>query len=438
MAPLDALMGDRETGSIVDARARRRRPLSRRARWWSAGRAGSFLLVAVLMALPALDEPRPEPLVVVALVGAYALAWRIEFETGTGVVVPNVLGLVPMLVLLPPGLVPLAGALGAVLGDAFAEQRGRRMLGALVAGWALVPPALVVALLQPEQGWRDAVVYALAVAAGIAADAGGMVLQQRVVNGNRDARVGNVLGMYRVEFPLALLAFCGALESDRFRFAFLVPFAVVMVLRELVRERRQRISQAGELAQAYHGTARLLGQVIDADDRYTGVHSRGVVEMALAVAVALGLDADEQRRTELAALLHDVGKIRTPKEILHKPGPLTPDEWEIVRRHPAEGAAMLDEVGGYLAGIGELVRHHHERYDGGGYPDRLAGAEIPLPARIVCACDAFSAMTTDRPYRRALPLAAAVAELERGAGTQFDPVVVAALRTIVRADDLAA
>jgi putative nucleotidyltransferase with HDIG domain len=341
---------------------------------------------------------------------------------------------VPMFVLLPPGLVPVAAVAGGLLGDAFAAQRWRRMLGTLVVAWSFVPPAILLAVLDPGRGWRDAPVYGLAVALWVVADAVGMYVQQRVVGRNADARVDNVLRMYAIEGPLALLAFLGALESDRFAYAFLAPFGVVFVFRELVRERRHRIDQQAELARAYHGTARLLGDMIEVDDRYTGLHSRGVVEMALAVADALGLEPAERRRTELAALLHDVGKIRTPKAILHKPGPLSPAEWAIVREHPAEGARMLAEVGGYLADIGDLVRHHHERYDGGGYPDGLAGDEIPLGSRIVCACDAFSAMTTDRSYRAALPVSAALAELERGAGTQFDPAVVRALVGVVWAE----
>ena len=195
------------------------------------------------------------------------------------------------------------------------------MLGTLVFAWSFVPPAILLAVLDPGHGWRDAPVYALAVALWVVADALGMYVQQRVVRRNAEARVANVLRMYAIEGPLALLAFLGALESDRFAYAFLAPFGVVFVFRELVRERRHRIEQQAELARAYHGTARLLGDMIEVDDRYTGLHSRGVVEMALAVADALGLDPAERRRTELAALLHDVGKIRTPKEILHKPGP---------------------------------------------------------------------------------------------------------------------
>jgi HD-GYP domain-containing protein (c-di-GMP phosphodiesterase class II) len=134
---------------------------------------------------------------------------------------------------------------------------------------------------------------------------------------------------------------------------------------------------------------------------------------------------------ELGALLHDVGKIRIPKEILLKPGPLDDAEFAEMKRHTIYGQQLLDRVGGPLTEVGAIVRASHERVDGRGYPDGLSGRAIPLEARIVGACDAFSAMTTDRPYRGALPVTEAVAELRRCAGSQFDPAVVEALCALV-------
>src|SRR5205823_6458 len=139
------------------------------------------------------------------------------------------------------------------------------------------------------------------------------------------------------------------------------------------------------------------------------------------------LDADACRDAELTALLHDVGKVKVPKEIINKPGKLTPEERAILDRHTIDGQEMLERVGGLLGHVGRLVRSCHERWDGGGYPDGLAGDAIPLVSRIVCACDAYSAMTTDRAYRKAMSREEALAELERCAGTQFDPAVVEAL-----------
>jgi HD-GYP domain-containing protein (c-di-GMP phosphodiesterase class II) len=193
------------------------------------------------------------------------------------------------------------------------------------------------------------------------------------------------------------------------------------------RERTWRIDQALELSSAYRGTALLLGDVVEFDHEYTGSHSRDVVELSVAVGERLRLTAAQLRNLEFAALLHDVGKIAVPKEIINKPGPLDDEEWAIMRRHTIEGQRMLDSVGGVLANAGVIVRASHESYDGTGYPDGLAGDAIPIEARICSACDAFSAMTTDRPYRATLPVGVALAELRRCAGTQFDPAVVAAL-----------
>jgi len=175
------------------------------------------------------------------------------------------------------------------------------------------------------------------------------------------------------------------------------------------------------------GTAQLLADVVEADDAYTAAHSRHVVELAVNVAITLGLDAGARRRVELGALLHDVGKLAVPEAILNKRGPLTRVEWAIMKQHTAVGARMLTAAGPELAEIAPIVRASHERMDGRGYPDGLAGEAIPVEARIVACCDAFSAMTTDRPYRAALPLDEAVAELRANAGTQFDAPVVEAL-----------
>jgi HD-GYP domain-containing protein (c-di-GMP phosphodiesterase class II) len=149
------------------------------------------------------------------------------------------------------------------------------------------------------------------------------------------------------------------------------------------------------------------------------------------VADRLGLDSRARVRVEFGALLHDVGKIAVPKEIINKPGPLNDEEWAVMRRHTIEGERMLRPIGGLLAEVGGVVRSSHEHYDGSGYPDALAGTEIPIEARIICCCDAFSAMTTDRSYRSAMPLAAALLELQACAGTQFDPEVAAALGVVV-------
>jgi HD-GYP domain-containing protein (c-di-GMP phosphodiesterase class II) len=145
----------------------------------------------------------------------------------------------------------------------------------------------------------------------------------------------------------------------------------------------------------------------------------------------LALSPEQLRNLEFGALLHDVGKIAIPKEIINKPGKLGPDEWLLVKTHTTEGQALLDRVGGFMSEVGRIVRSHHERWDGGGYPDGLAGREIPLEARIIAVCDSWNAMRTDRPYRKALPEREAIAELTACSGTQFDPELVDVLLEVV-------
>ncbi len=176
--------------------------------------------------------------------------------------------------------------------------------------------------------------------------------------------------------------------------------------------------------------------MLDADGTHllTRDHSENVASHAVAVSQLLGLDGDRIVKVRRAAFLHDIGDVAVPDAILAKPGPLTDDELEVVRLHPCVGANMLSHAG--LADESTWVRAHHERVDGGGYPDGLAGDAIPLEARIVGVADSFEAMTSDRPYRRGLPVAEAIAELRRCAGTQFDPVVVDALATLVESDHM--
>ena len=158
-------------------------------------------------------------------------------------------------------------------------------------------------------------------------------------------------------------------------------------------------------------------------DRYTGDHSEAVVDLAGAVASGLGLDEDEVARVQAAALLHDIGKVGIPDEVLNKPGKLTDEEWKLMKDHTVIGERILRAIPG-MGGVARIVRHEHERWDGSGYPDGIAGEEIPIGARIILACDAYHAMISDRPYRKGMPHGDAVAELVANAGSQFDPQVV--------------
>jgi len=166
--------------------------------------------------------------------------------------------------------------------------------------------------------------------------------------------------------------------------------------------------------------------------------SRCVVELSTLVADKLGLDVRERRRVEFAARLHDVGKSALPREIVDKPGPLTDEEWDVMRTHPIRGQELLDKIGGVPSDVGPIVRASHERWDGTGYPDGLSGPSIPLAARIVACCTAFDAMTTEHPYRSRMHQETALRELVDHAGWQFDPHVVRALISVVRGSVLTA
>jgi diguanylate cyclase (GGDEF)-like protein len=176
-----------------------------------------------------------------------------------------------------------------------------------------------------------------------------------------------------------------------------------------------------------------LAAAIEERDHYTRDHSETVVHLARGVAMILGLASDKVERIAHAALLHDVGKLGVPHEILHKRGPLTDEEWTVMAEHPVAGERILLRIP-ELASIAPIVRHEHEHWDGSGYPDRLRGHNIPVGSRIILACDAYEAMTTPRPYRAALTREHAVAELRAGAGSTYDPEIVEALLDLLGVD----
>jgi putative nucleotidyltransferase with HDIG domain len=185
------------------------------------------------------------------------------------------------------------------------------------------------------------------------------------------------------------------------------------------------------LEQAFTTTLTVLCSAVEANDAYTAAHEQDVAALAAAVAAELELPISEQRAVQYAALTHDVGKIAVPSQILNKRGPLDAGEWQIMRGHAAIGSELLRQIP-FFAAVHPMVRSHHERWDGGGYPDGLAGEQIPLESRIILVADAFEAITADRPYRMHRSADAAMVELERNAGTQFDRDCVAALGRVVR------
>ncbi len=199
------------------------------------------------------------------------------------------------------------------------------------------------------------------------------------------------------------------------------------VLGGIASQARLAITNAGSFAtleRTFLSTVEALANALEAKDSYTSSHTRWICDMAIEVGRELGLEGARLKRLELGALFHDIGKIGIPASILMKPGPLSAEERALIERHPELGERILAPID-QLAEVRPIVRACHERYDGTGYPDRLMGDEIPLESRIIFACDAFHAMTTDRPYREALPIEEAFRRLEDASGSQFDPRVVA-------------
>ena len=421
---------------VEESRSRQLLPFSRRDRLttWLIG--GTFLAVAAPMALTLDSQRSPSVLTVALLTVAYALTSRVEFEVGSGSAVPTQLFLVPMLFLLPAPAVPLFVAIGYVLGHLPDHVRGQapaeRAVVLLGNSWHAVGPALVFSLAgEPAIALGNWPIFLGALATQFALDLASSTARERLAVGVSPRLLLRPMGwVFAVDALLAPVGLLAAYASARSAVVFLLILPLIGLLTIFARERQVRIDHALELSSAYRGTAFLLGDVVEADDAYTGSHSRDVVELVLAVADEVGLSARERRNAEFAALLHDVGKIRIPGEIINKAGPLTPGEREIVNTHTIEGQVLLERVGGLLGEVGAIVRSCHEHVDGSGYPDGLAGEEIPLIARIVGCCDAFNAMTTDRSYRKGMPVADALEELRRHAGTQFDSRVVATLVSI--------
>jgi diguanylate cyclase (GGDEF)-like protein len=205
------------------------------------------------------------------------------------------------------------------------------------------------------------------------------------------------------------------------------------LLAGIAHQAKLALTNAGNfqsLEKTFIETVEALANALEANDEYTSSHARWITDLSLKVGEGLGLDGRALKRLELGALFHDIGKIGIPEAILSKPGPLTDDERKIVEKHPELGERIIAPID-RLEEVRPIVRHCHERYDGTGYPDRRAGEDIPIESRIILVCDAYHAMTTDRPYRKRLPEHEAIRRLEEGAGTQFDPEVVGVCKRVL-------
>jgi HD-GYP domain-containing protein (c-di-GMP phosphodiesterase class II) len=424
---------------LTRARERVRRDLTGREAVVRVVFTCNFLVSALVLALLGHVQEHPDWWRYAAFVGAYALVSSIRIEVGSGLALPTEIVLVPMLFELPAAHVPFvvgAGLVAAALPDVARGTMSPARAAVLPASALFIfGPALVfLAAHEPRADWHGGLVLVLALLAQFAFDFAASWALERLALGVRLVELVRpfawTLAFDALVAPLAY----GIAVADRVQEgAALLPLPLLGLLALFARERRERYDSILELSAAYRGTTFLLGDVVEADDAYTGNHSREVVELVLGVCDRMGLGPSERRVAEFTALLHDVGKIRIPSEVINKPGPLTAEERTLINTHTIEGEQLLLRVGGLLADVGRLVRHCHERWDGAGYPDGLAGEETPLIARIVGCCDAYNAMTTDRPYRRALTREAAVAELLANRGTQFDPDVVDAVLALVRA-----
>jgi HD-GYP domain-containing protein (c-di-GMP phosphodiesterase class II) len=421
-------------GLVAEARERRPQPMPARERAVAAGMAFAYLTSAAVVGV--LVSPHDRPLhigTVIALVLLTALTMRAQFEIGSGVASPAALAIVPMLFLAPLHLVPLLVPLAQVISRIpdFATKRAHvdRWLYSLADAWPILGPVLLLGLFASGPPSSHHIgVYIAALASEVVLGFGTVVIGDVLIYGVSSMQALRVAGWaYGIGMILTPVAYMTAVVATKEPIALATVVPLLWLLTVFSRERKERYAAALELSQTYRGTVMVLSDVVEADDNYTAYHCRSVVELATAVGQELKLKADDLQELEIAALLHDVGKIAIPKEILNKPARLTEAEFELMKTHTLEGQALLDRIGGRLARVGTIVRSCHERWDGRGYPDGLLGEEIPLAARIVFCCDAYSAMTTNRPYRKAMARSEAVAELHEHAGSQFEPRVVDAL-----------
>jgi putative nucleotidyltransferase with HDIG domain len=395
---------------------------------------GGFVVAAAL--LWGLQPPTAFALgPVVLCVLVLALATLVKFDTVFGFTVPTQLAFVPLLFAAPVPTVPLAVlvalALAAIRDLATRDLAPSRVWRILGNAWFAIGPVAVFELAGVAPAKASAALLVAALLAQFAVDFAVSGIRDSISTRTTMATHLRESWIYGIDAALAGVGLVVARQIGSSPEAVLSLVPLLGLLAFFAHERRQRLEGVLELGSAYRGTALVLGDVVEADDGYTGEHCKSVVSLALDVADVLKLDAQRRRNLEFGALLHDVGKIAIPKEIINKPGKLDAAEWTVIKTHTVEGQKMLERVGGFMREVGLIVRSHHERWDGAGYPDGLAGERIPLEARIIACCDTWNAMRTDRAYRQALSHEVALTELMANVGTQFDPAVVEALLEVI-------
>jgi putative nucleotidyltransferase with HDIG domain len=395
--------------------------------------------IAAVAGLWAIQDPDSFPVIpAVASLLVLVFSMRVHFDTPLGFTVPTQLAFVPLVFAAPPAIVPIAVAIAFAIAMAPEIATGRvrpsRLLFALSNSWFSIGPVAVLAIAHVAPRHAGPVLLLAALAAQFTFDFAAGAVHVAIGRDGGLASLVRASWIYGVDAALSAPGLLAAESVHNTPLAAVAMVPLLGLLAVFAQERRRRLESMLELSSAYRGTALVLGDVIEADDGYTGEHCKSVVALTLDLAEHLDLSAERRRNLEFAALLHDVGKIAIPKEIINKPGKLDPHEWTIVKTHTVEGQKMLDRVGGFMRQVGSIVRSHHERWDGGGYPDGLAGEQIPLEARIISCCDTWNAMRTDRPYRKALANDVAAAELRSAAGSQLDAKLVEALLEIVAAE----
>jgi putative nucleotidyltransferase with HDIG domain len=429
-----------EQEQLVASKRRASVGLSRREQLASVVVDGGFLAVAtalILLRPPHMFRPWPALLCICLL----AVATRVEFDTPFGFTVATQLAFVPLVFAMPVVLVPFGVVVGLALASVpelySGKLRPARLVRRIGNAWFAIGPVAVFALADTHPRHADAWLLMAALGAQFLIDM--LAFSVRLAIGEAVVSLHTHLRnswVYLIDLSLSGVGLAVAEEIHHAPYAPLAVLPLLGLLAMFAREREARLDQLIELNDAYRGTALVLGDVVEADDGYTGEHSKGVVRLCLDVAAKLELGAERRRNLEFGALLHDVGKIAIPKEIINKPGKLDDREWTIIKTHTIEGQKLLDTVGGFMREVGLIVRSHHERWDGGGYPDGIAGEQIPLESRIVSACDTWNAMRTDRSYRKRLPFNIAVQEMRAVAGAQLDPRVVEALLEVVAGEAL--
>src|SRR5574337_525896 len=326
------------------------------------------------------------------------------------------------------GVSPLVGGLvsGQPQGIRSLEEAGGEVI-AVLAGLFLVSQVGVVFRAPGNPGWIAG--FALATVAYISIRYMLAAVSARVSQGVGFVTYSNAAGK-AIAANLTILALLavgmGYLASGNGRSgSFILALATIVVV-----DAYQPYKQLSDQRNVLFASLAMVAHAIDLKDAYTGRHARDASEIAVRIARALRLPEPEVRKINLAGMLHDIGKIGISGKIIRKPSSLDLEEMALMRRHPVIGAEIMRPVE-LLSDASDIVRHHHEHFDGTGYPDGLQGERIPVGSRIVLVADAFNAITTDRPYRKARSKAEALEVLKKNAGTQFDPQVVKALEGVI-------